>query len=117
MVPHSVTCSLLLASRSPAREMCIRDSYCKLRAKAVSGHLTRDYPDKLRLLVTLARQTADKLQYSSSVTSFLFRCHRGTMELRVSTSVYSSYSGALSSFFSSSVCSLGRDLVTSIRMG
>ena len=23
-----------------------RADYCKLRAKAVSGHLTRDYPDK-----------------------------------------------------------------------
>ena len=40
-----------------------RGDYCKLRAKAVSGHLTRDYPDKLRLFVTRARETADKLQH------------------------------------------------------
>lgn len=33
-----------------------RGDYCKLRAKAVSGHLTRDYPDKLRLFVTRARK-------------------------------------------------------------
>lgn len=29
-----------------------RGDYCKLKAKAVSGHLTRDYPDKLRLFIT-----------------------------------------------------------------
>lgn len=40
-----------------------RADYCKLRAKAVSGHLTRDYPDKLRLFVTRARETAEKLQH------------------------------------------------------
>ena len=40
-----------------------RGDYCKLRAKAVSGHLTRDYPDKLRLFVTRAQETADKLQH------------------------------------------------------
>lgn len=40
-----------------------RGDYCKLKAKAVSGHLTRDYPDKLRLFVTRARETADKLQH------------------------------------------------------
>lgn len=39
-----------------------RGDYCKLKAKAVSGHLTRDYPDKLRLFITRARETADKLQ-------------------------------------------------------
>ena len=39
-----------------------RRDYCKLKAKAVSGHLTRDYPDKLRLFITRARETADKLQ-------------------------------------------------------
>lgn len=43
-----------------------RGDYCKLRAKAVSGHLTRDYPDKLRLFVTRARETADKLQHDPS---------------------------------------------------
>lgn len=40
-----------------------RGDYCKLKAKAVSGHLTRDYPDKLRLFVTRARETAGKLQH------------------------------------------------------
>lgn len=40
-----------------------RGSYCKLKAKAVSGHLTRDYPDKLRLFITRARETAAKLQH------------------------------------------------------
>ena len=40
-----------------------RADYCKLRAKAVSGHLTRDYPDKLCLFVTRARETAEKLQH------------------------------------------------------
>ena len=39
-----------------------RGDYCKLKAKAVSGHLTRDYPDKMRLFITRARETADKLQ-------------------------------------------------------
>lgn len=39
-----------------------RADFCKLKAKAVSGHLTRDYPDKLRLFITRARETADKLQ-------------------------------------------------------
>lgn len=39
-----------------------RGDYYKLKAKAVSGHLTRDYPDKLRLFITRARETADKLQ-------------------------------------------------------
>lgn len=39
-----------------------RADYCKLKAKAVSGHLTRDYPDKLRLFITRARETAAKLQ-------------------------------------------------------
>lgn len=40
-----------------------RGDYCKLRARAVSGHLTRDYPDKLRLFITRARETADKLRH------------------------------------------------------
>lgn len=40
-----------------------RGGYCKLKAKAVSGHLTRDYPDKLRLFITRARETAEKLQH------------------------------------------------------
>lgn len=40
-----------------------RGDYCKLKAKAVTGHLTRDYPDKLRLFVTRARETAGKLQH------------------------------------------------------
>lgn len=40
-----------------------RGDYCKLKAKAISGHLTRDYPDKLRLFITRARETAAKLQH------------------------------------------------------
>lgn len=40
-----------------------RADYSKLRAKAISGHLTRDYPDKLRLFITRARETADKLRH------------------------------------------------------
>ena len=36
--------------------------YYKLRAKAVSGHLTRDYPDKLRLFITRAKEITLKLQ-------------------------------------------------------
>lgn len=39
-----------------------RTDYCKLKAKALSGHLTRDYPDKLRLFITRARETAEKLR-------------------------------------------------------
>ena len=39
-----------------------RADFCKLKARAVSGHLTRDYPDKLRLFITRTRETADKLQ-------------------------------------------------------
>lgn len=36
--------------------------FYKLKAKAISAHLTRDYPDKLRLFVTRAQETADKLK-------------------------------------------------------
>lgn len=43
-----------------------RADYCKLRAKAVSGHLTRDYPDKLRLFVTRARETAENCSMTPS---------------------------------------------------
>ena len=39
-----------------------RGNYCKLKAKAISGHLTRDYPDKLRLFITRAKETAEQLQ-------------------------------------------------------
>lgn len=39
-----------------------RGDYYKLRAKAVSGHLTRDYPDKLRLFITRAKEITLKLQ-------------------------------------------------------
>lgn len=51
-----------------------RGDYCKLKAKAVSGHLTRDYPDKLRLFITRARKRRTNFSKTPlpcpSVTSF-----------------------------------------------